>query len=129
MKKVLVMVIVLAGLVVHYNKKIYPPGKGFLCDEDEAKRLRNAGKVRYADKTEEGEAAPVTLDELTDRQRQLMAAITELDPDKKNKEHWTRSKLPRTEALSEITGDEVSAAERSEAYDLYLRLEEKEAEK
>ncbi len=52
---------------------------------------------------------------------QLVGAILQLDPDRENAKHWTKSGVPQIDALEEISGlKDVSAADRDAAYEIYL---------
>ncbi|MBM9605965.1 HI1506-related protein [Desulfopila inferna] len=52
---------------------------------------------------------------------QLVRAILQLDQDKENAKHWTKSGVPQIDALEEISGlKDISAADRDTAYEIYL---------
>ncbi len=54
---------------------------------------------------------------MTEKTTRLINAIGQLD--RENKEHFTAAGLPQTKALEEVVGEDVSAAERDEAWQLF----------
>lgn len=110
------------GFTVHYNKDEFAPGKTFSCDPLEAKRLMAAGVVTIVNQVPAQQATLYT-------EGSLVLAISGLDPDKSNKAIWTRSGMPKAKALSAVTGDSVTAADRDIAYAFYLEMQLEENSK
>ncbi len=112
------LVLVGEGHVIQTGKEIIPPGDTFLCRDEDLPRLLKLDVVSIVE--EAVDSGP--------RLEMLVTAIGELDPDKENKEHWTRGgapQIPALEALLKVT--DISASERDEAYDLYLSQQEGQA--
>ena len=114
------------GRTVSYNKKDYPPGKSFEIDDKEGKRLLKREIVSLSEENNGSdgsckdfpsgiESGPLSREQL------LEVAIGFLDPDKSNKEFWTRKGVPQASALAEILGDgdPVTAKERDAAYAVF----------
>jgi hypothetical protein len=110
------------GFTVHYNKEEFAPGKPFYCDPLEAKRLKAAGVVTIVNQVPAQQTTLYT-------EGSLVLAISGLDPDKSNKDIWTRSGMPKAKALSAVTGDPVTAEERNIAYAFYLEMQHGENNK
>lgn len=56
----------------------------------------------------------------------LAMAIACLDPDRSNKADWTRSGMPQVKAMSDIMGEDISAAMRDTAMEKYDAQKEAE---
>lgn len=63
---------------------------------------------------------PHALAQVEAMDRAFAMAISCLDPDKKNKTDWTGSGIPQVSALTEIMGEDISAAMRDTAYKVHL---------
>ncbi len=112
------LVLVGKGHVIETGKEIIPPGDTFLCREEDLPRLLKLGVVSIVEEAVESQP----------RLDMLVTAIGELDPNQENDENWTKSGKPQVSALEALLGvTDISAAERDEAYDLYLSQQEGQA--
>ena len=89
--------------VLDDGRQIYSPGDQLEIEDDEARRLVAAGKVKISAGIEDA----VELDGIVD-------LIESLDPD--DPSLWTKSGKPATEALTELLGIPVSADMRDAAW-------------
>ena len=97
---------------VRFDKKRHQPGTELTLTREQ---LDDIGRGAFDGVLEISESDDGDIQQ--ERMTQLLAAIGSLDAD--NAELWTKSGDPKTDALSAVTGDEVSADERNAAWTLF----------
>lgn len=110
---------------LRYNGRLYEEGEEVVfetIDPRQIQELLDDGVIVAAgpepDAPADGPAAPDVVAGIDHARRvELVAACAALDPDAGD--IWTAGGPPKTSALEEIAGGDVSAALRDEAWELY----------
>lgn len=125
MKELLIYIVV---SLLKFNGKYYYAGSEIELSEEEATPLLADGVIRTVDaaqaasQNEDGLAPTDTGTGKTDADDgiTILEAIAQLDEN--NTDHYTSKGQPKTDALSELMGRDVSAAERDEQFGVYTMM-------
>lgn len=109
------MVGVIAAIAIRFDGRLYEPGDLFeMPDDDELARLVEGGAVKLTNATD-GSNPDNDPPEMTVADAIIKLASLVADGDITEEAAYTQSDKPDCNALADIIGREVSAAERDEA--------------
>jgi len=111
------MYIVNDGHTIDDGKAMHHPGDEVEFEEKDAKRLLKLGVIRPAGDSGKAEKTGPSGNNPPSKIELIVKAISTLPID--DQSSWTSSGKPQAAVLSEILGENVSAGERDEAWQLY----------
>lgn len=99
---------------LQHDGKRYEIGGAVTMEEEQARPLVDIGVLGEPTGAQTGGKNPPPPPD-PDRQQKIIEAIGQLE--KQNQELWTKDGKPQVPAIEEILGDNITAAERNDAWE------------